>query len=577
MKVFQIGFNKCGTKFLTQLFDLNGYKGVHWEGGKLANDIIYSKASESLPLRPWIKDFTVFTDMESAHRYGQPILEGYKEFEYLDKSFPGSVFILNTRNVEDWIISRYMHQNGAYANFHAKHHQVDLDQLADIWHKDWEDHIEACRKYFCGNDKFIEINIDTTEPEDYRKTLMNWFELPLCPPLPDKAIISKRQSYLGQLKKVLWSKEKKYRFNSEEIEYWAETLANNSIPRVQKSQTEDFRACSQLFAKFSLETASVTKRDGTLWPILEASPGVYVSEKRKDKLYRIVGIVNEIAQVANRGTYNIDLQDGRQLGTSEKNKTGAPVIAYCRRQSAENVYLFPLPEYHSIGSDYFPGKVNKDERSFEDKLDRVVWRGALSGPCSDVRNGDFSSPSHQVLDKIIKSSDDNINLINRLRQNVRFSFVNENFSKDSFDVAITSSQATRAALTKIKMEYLLDDFRRENFIYKHRYIVSLRGYDTGSNFLTGADSQSVVLKEEDGWEVFYSCLFKPWEHYIPLEAGAVDVEEKLAWARRNYDECQAISFRARTACTVLANHEIRKRYLDILLSSYRNQYSKLSV
>lgn len=571
MKVFQIGFNKCGTKFLTQLFDLNGYRGIHWEGGKLANDIIYSKASGSPPLKPWVGEYTVFTDMESVHRYGQPLLEGYKEFEYLDKSFPDSVFILNTRDVEDWIISRYMHQNGAYANFYAQHYKVEIDQLADIWHKDWIDHIAACRQYFSRNEKFIEINIDTAEPEDYRQTLLKWFNLPVCPPLPDKAVLSKRQSYLNQLKKILWTKEKKHKFTPDEIDYWARILTNSSIPHVQKTQAEDFKACSQIFAKFSVKSASITKQDGTSWPILEAGPGVYVSEKRKDKLYRIVGIVNEISQITNEGTYNIDLQDGRQLGVSESNKTGAPVITYCRRQFAENVYLFPLPEYHSIGSDYFPGKINKDERSFKDKLDRVVWRGSLSGPCSDVKNGVFSSPSHQVLDKIVKSSDNSLNLNNPLRQNVRFSFVSENFGKEGFDVAITSCPATIAAFTKIKMDHLLDNFRRENFIYKHRYIVSLRGYDTGSNFLMGADSQSVVFKEEDGWEVFYSLLFKPWEHYIPLEAGAVDVEEKLSWARLNYDECQKISLRARMACSVLANHEIRKKYLDMLLSSYRNE------
>ena len=113
-KFFQIGFNKCGTTFIARLFAMNGIPTVHWEENGLAEDIAFSKLSGRAPLQPWAH-VTAFTDMESVRSINLPIVEAFREFAYLDRSFPGSVFLLNTRRVEDWIISRYRHRGGRYA------------------------------------------------------------------------------------------------------------------------------------------------------------------------------------------------------------------------------------------------------------------------------------------------------------------------------------------------------------------------------------------------------------------------------------------------------------------------------
>ena len=105
-KVFQIGFNKCGTKFLTELFHSNGYKGIHWAAGALADDIAYSKAVNRRPLAKWADEYTVFTDMESVHRFSMPMIEGFKEYALLDKWYPDAIFVLNIRKVDDWILGR---------------------------------------------------------------------------------------------------------------------------------------------------------------------------------------------------------------------------------------------------------------------------------------------------------------------------------------------------------------------------------------------------------------------------------------------------------------------------------------
>ena len=51
MKVFQIGFNKCGTKSLMDFFVQNGYPSVHWDNYKW--DIHFKeKQSNNQPSQP---------------------------------------------------------------------------------------------------------------------------------------------------------------------------------------------------------------------------------------------------------------------------------------------------------------------------------------------------------------------------------------------------------------------------------------------------------------------------------------------------------------------------------------------
>ena len=44
-KIFQIGFNKCGTKTLHHYFSRNGIRSVHWDEGRLAQRMFANLAS----------------------------------------------------------------------------------------------------------------------------------------------------------------------------------------------------------------------------------------------------------------------------------------------------------------------------------------------------------------------------------------------------------------------------------------------------------------------------------------------------------------------------------------------------
>ena len=61
-KVFQVGFNKCGTTSLHHLFAASGYRSVHWHKGDLGRQI-YINITTGQPVLSGISHLDCFFDM----------------------------------------------------------------------------------------------------------------------------------------------------------------------------------------------------------------------------------------------------------------------------------------------------------------------------------------------------------------------------------------------------------------------------------------------------------------------------------------------------------------------------------
>jgi len=152
-RFFQIGFNKCGTTTLHNFFKKNGLRSLHWRGGRLATDI-KKNYDNKLPLLSGYERYDCFTDMEFAERGIFIYLDYYKE---LDKEYPDSVFILNVRNVDDWIKSRLEHPN--YLLNYMNYTGLNENEVVELWRNDWFRHIEQVKEYFKDSDRFICFDI----------------------------------------------------------------------------------------------------------------------------------------------------------------------------------------------------------------------------------------------------------------------------------------------------------------------------------------------------------------------------------------------------------------------------------
>ena len=178
MKIFQIGFNRCGTRSLYSFFDDNveGFKNkcVHWDEFRLATSMFKNFLNNKKLLSDY-ENCLYFGDMETWIRVNNELywLYAHKVFyKLLDEQYPGSKFILNIRDREDWIVSRTKHtfqyskqgSRNCYINALCEINNLIEHQQIEAWREDWQAHIEGVKDYFKNrsNDLLIyDINKDS--------------------------------------------------------------------------------------------------------------------------------------------------------------------------------------------------------------------------------------------------------------------------------------------------------------------------------------------------------------------------------------------------------------------------------
>ena len=173
MKIFQIGFNRCGTNSLAHFFHRNGYPAVHWDRGKLAASMLQNDLL-GRPLLTGYDGYVFFSDMERAH-------SNYAHVEYyqkLDAEYPGSRFILNTRDRERWLDSRCRFADGQYLQKACAFYGKPAANVRKIWSDAWDQHLENVSVYFAGRDNLLRFDI---EREDGRALQVFFADLQLDP------------------------------------------------------------------------------------------------------------------------------------------------------------------------------------------------------------------------------------------------------------------------------------------------------------------------------------------------------------------------------------------------------------
>ena len=138
-----------------------GMESIHFDGGHLAVRMQKRLDNGEDPVMDY-PGVQVFTDMENAMDGGCPgnLIFIYKRFKEIYQWYPQALYILNTRRMEDWIQSLHHHRSG-FTETHRKYYGLDtVEQVFDLWRREWKKHHKAVRKFFKGKDNFLEWNID---------------------------------------------------------------------------------------------------------------------------------------------------------------------------------------------------------------------------------------------------------------------------------------------------------------------------------------------------------------------------------------------------------------------------------
>ena len=142
-RIFQIGFNKCGTTTLHRFFQDNGLTSVHWENGAIAENFFCRAQRGEDPFADY-PDVVAFTDMIKLG--DSVLLEPCKSIETIYRWHPDSYFILNTRNAFDWIESRVKH--GFVERYRSVLGLPDEASVCRYWLEEWYAHHAHVLRFF---------------------------------------------------------------------------------------------------------------------------------------------------------------------------------------------------------------------------------------------------------------------------------------------------------------------------------------------------------------------------------------------------------------------------------------------
>ena len=196
-RIFLIGFNRCGTTSFHQFFNSNQISSVHWYGNELARCLQRNCRLRVVPPLQGIDRWTAYCDLiavpgspwDASTPYRGPLIEANRFFPQLHRAYPNSLFVLNTRDPDDWINSRFQHDQGRFARAYRRHvasRGISTDlQLRDYWLQQWYEHHRAVRTYF--KDKpdvlFLEFHLGLSDPAHLLDRLSGHCQL-ICTSFP---------------------------------------------------------------------------------------------------------------------------------------------------------------------------------------------------------------------------------------------------------------------------------------------------------------------------------------------------------------------------------------------------------
>lgn len=167
MKVFCIGLNKTATTSLHEALETLGIRGLHW-GGPATRGQIERAMAEGRPLVDDFEGYDAFSDIQVLS----------DNFELLDRQYPGSKFILTTRDLESWLESRQRHVLRNVARKQLGQYDGDFLTMDDAaWAKQYHEHHARVHAYFA--DRPGDLLVMDIEAGDGYEVLCPFLGLPI--------------------------------------------------------------------------------------------------------------------------------------------------------------------------------------------------------------------------------------------------------------------------------------------------------------------------------------------------------------------------------------------------------------
>jgi hypothetical protein len=190
-KIFLIGYNKCATRsicnLLEQSYNIKSEQVHHHRKGEIASHIfsdIHNNVS-ILSRYPRINNVIAFADLENVSKTngGLPIMAN-EYFKEIYACFPCAYYILNIRNVDDWLISRINHNaslgHHSYLKRWKKLYKIKDEEVIEMWRNSYIQHTQNVKNFFVDDRKrsLLIYDIDNDNPSKIVSFLSDSYVFP---------------------------------------------------------------------------------------------------------------------------------------------------------------------------------------------------------------------------------------------------------------------------------------------------------------------------------------------------------------------------------------------------------------
>jgi hypothetical protein len=156
-KIFLIGFNKCGTTSLHKFFRNQGLKSAHcWIGNK-SLAVEAARHSDAATCRKIFASWQVFSDFTFLKE--KTFIEPLDLYPVWRHAFPNAYFILNDRNIDEWVRSRLVHKDGDFLKRYLIYSGCDETAAVAHWRAKFLAHKEEVLSFFKDDKRFCHFTL----------------------------------------------------------------------------------------------------------------------------------------------------------------------------------------------------------------------------------------------------------------------------------------------------------------------------------------------------------------------------------------------------------------------------------
>jgi len=227
----------------------------------------------------------------------------------------------------------------------------------------------------------------------------------------------------------------------------------------------------------------------------------------------------------------------------------SPILSQTTRNEYADIPIPSSDEWEFITQKYFINSCNnnyihkKDFVKWEDKINTAFFRGRGTGCSLDIKD----NPRLHITK--INNEWKNNNNYNENNSIDKISFINAGIIRFSRRSKANNGIMSFQDNKKLEREGVnLVEFVDHKEQKKYKYLVYIEGNSAAYRLPYMLSLNSLVIKVNSKYKLWFEHLLKPYEHYVPVKHDLSDLANSVKWCKQNDKKCKDIMLNANNFC-----------------------------